>query len=329
LSSRNSNALDFAMLVQALVPLLAAYESACSTGAHEQRVRLADAICQGLSADPELYVNRPELLAPYSMIEQLFVTVDTAPPSLTPLGKRQVQLLHQYADSLNRLAPALLADCTRFRPVAGSYSPYGLIYGFSSNLTEHITLKTLQVQVVEGFTLEDVFTAGDSAKLAWVNGWRKLPHIDAQVQRLFAYPQQFAEEMFRRVEQALQRRVAPDPGAPRDRTGRLFIRPALDAAAGPQSASVPELPARFVASSDPQVVAARQALARDPLALLRDRQEGMFVVSYQTSGGWVALSKDILTDILGRGQDVRIGGLPDAAAGVLRLMCSGLVSEAQ
>jgi len=44
------------------------------------------------------------------------------------------------------------------------------------------------------FSLEDVFDDGTpTGKLAWVNGWRKLPHIDREVQRLYDYPQQFAK----------------------------------------------------------------------------------------------------------------------------------------
>ena len=43
-----------------------------------------------------------------------------------------------------------------------------------------------------------------AAKLAWVNGWRKLPHIDREVQRLYDYPQQFAEDIYDRIEQRAQ-----------------------------------------------------------------------------------------------------------------------------
>jgi hypothetical protein len=53
----------------------------------------------------------------------------------------------------------------------------------------------------------------------------------------------------------------------------------------------------------------------------------MFLVSFQTPGGWVAVTKDLLTEVLGVGRDVRIQGLPEGAAGVLRLMCPGLVAD--
>jgi hypothetical protein len=321
LSSRNSNALDFAMLVQGLVPLLEAYERACHDADPPRRLQLADAICQGISADPELFVNRVDLLGPYTMIEGLFITTDQdGQAAYTPMGRRHVQLLQTYAEQIGRLAKPLHADCAHFRPVAGSYSPYGLIYGFSSNLTEHIALKTLHFAAVTHFSLEDVFSAGGPDKLAWVNGWRKLPHIDAEVQRAFDYPQQFAEDMFSRIEQALQERIAADESRTGGRAGRLLIPPA-DA---PESES---LAARYIGSSDPQRVASGTAHAYEQSRLLRDRQEGMFLVSYHTPDGWVAVTKDILTELLGTGQDVRMPDLPVAAAGVLKLMCPDLVTQ--
>ena len=313
LSSRNSNALDFAVLVQGLVPLLQAYGRACHGGAGGRRLELAGAICQGISADPDLFVNRVELLGAYTMIEHLFVTPDQeGNATYTPMGRRHVGLLQEYAALVGRLSQQLLEDCSRFRPAAGSYSPYGLIYGFSSNLTEHIALKTLQAGAVTQFSLEDVFSEGGADKLAWVNGWRKLPHVDANVQRLFDYPQQFAEEIFGRIERALRER----PGAA---TGRL-----LSAGSSPLA----PLEARYIGSSDPQLIASGNAHPYDPSQLLRDRKEGMFVVTYQTAGGWVAITKDILTEVLGAGRNLAIPGLPAAATEVLKLMLPGLVDAA-
>jgi hypothetical protein len=61
--------------------------------------------------------------------------------------------------------------------------------------------------------------------------------------------------------------------------------------------------------------------------LNRKRREGHFLVSYETPGGWIALKKDLLTEVLGAGRDVRIVGLPLDAAQVLRLMCADLLSS--
>jgi hypothetical protein len=321
LSSRNSNALDFAMLVQGLVPLLEAYERACHGTDRHHRLQLADAICQGISADPELFVNRLDLLGAYTMIEDRFVmTGQDGQAAYTPMGRRHVQLLQAYSGLIGRLATPLYEDSAHFRPVAGTYSPYGLIFGFSSNLTEHIALKTLHAAAVTRFSLEDVFSNGGADKLAWVNGWRKLPHIDTEVQRLFDYPQQFAEEMFARIEHALQERIAADAARAGTRTGRLLIAAADDPDSDSLAAPVPALAAQYIGSSDPSLVASGLAHAYDHTRLLHDRREGMFVVSYATPGGWVAITKDLLTDILGAGQDVKIVGLPGFPAEVLKLM---------
>jgi hypothetical protein len=326
--ARNSNALDFSLLIQGLVRLLAAYERAVHSGDRQARLELAGAICQGISSDPELFVNRLDLLGSYSMIEHLFITTDQDEHVVyTPIGRRHVQLLQEYAAQIGRLSKPLHDDCPQFRPIAGAYSPYGVIYGFSSNLTEHMAFKTLQPDAVTPFSLEDVFTDGEasSGKLAWVSGWRKLPHIDQEVQRLFDYPQQFAEEIFDRIERALGKRVSAGEGNTNVQTGRLFILPADEPQSDVKASQIPDLPLRYIGSSDVQMVAAQKAHPYEESRLLRDRQEGMFIVSYKTPGGWAAITKDILTEELGAGRDVKLVGLPNAAAGVLRLMCPNLV----
>ena len=179
-----------------------------------------------------------------------------------------------------------------------------------------MALKTLQSESASRFSLEDVFTDGDERRLEWVNGWRKLPHIALDVQQLFDYPQKFAADIFDRIEQALRTRVTgSNVGV---RTGRLYV-------AGAATAQAPALPVRFIGSSDPTLLAAGAAHPYEEAQLLRDRQEGMFVLSYETSGGWVALSKDLLTEVLGAGTDARVDGLPHEAAGALRLTCPDLV----
>jgi hypothetical protein len=323
-STRSSNALDFALLVQELVPLLEAYEQAGHSEHDHKRLELADAICQGISPDPELFLNRPELLGAYSMIETLFVTTDPEGNAVhTPVGRRHVQLLEEYEARIGRVSKALVEDCSHFRPVEGSYSPYGVLYGFSSNLMEHIAFKTLQPEAVTRFSVEDVFAGGDanSGKLAWVSGWRKLPHLTRDVETLFDYPQQFAENVFDRIERALRRRVSEDEANAVVRTGRLFIVPDDDPQGDSKVSLIPDLPVRYIRSSDMQLVAAHKAEYSDEAHLLSDRREGRCVVSYKTAGGWVAVTKAILTEVLGAGRDVKIVGLPRGAAEVLKLMC--------
>jgi hypothetical protein len=330
LSTRNTNALDFALLIQDLVPLLEAYERARHDEDSQTRLELADAICQGISPDPDLFVNRVDLLGTYSMIEHLFIATDADGHAVyTSVGRRHIQLLQEYEAGIGRVSQALHDDCQRFRPVAGAYSPYGVLYGFSSDLIGHMALKTVQPDAVTHFSLEDVFVGGDAStdKLAWVSGWRKLPHLTPEVKRLFDYPQQFAEDIFARIEQALRRRVSDDEADTAVQTGRLFVVPEGDPRTDSNASLLPDLPVRYIESSDREMVAAQKADFCDEPHLLDDRREGRCVVSYKTPGGWVAITKSVLTEVLGAGRDVKIVGLPSAAAEVLQLMCRNLVIQ--
>lgn len=313
LRTRASNALDFALLVQGLVTLLNAYDRALHSGEERMRLDLAAAICQGISADPELFLNRIGLLRAYSMIEHVFIATGADGQAVySPQGRRHVEFLERYAASMARLIEPLREDFPRFRPVDGGCSPYGVIFGLPSHLLEHMALKAVQHDAETRFSLEDVFNdvsadAGlGAAKLAWVNGWRQLPHIGREAQQLYAYPQPFAEEIFNRIQRELS-------GTRRHATGSLYIQSADAPDADSQGAL--ELPAHYFRSSD---------------TLLHERREAHFLVSYQTPAErvglkWVGLKKDLLTDVLGAGRDARVTGLPPHAAQVLRLMCAGLV----
>ena len=327
LNTRNSNALDFALLIQELVPLLEAYEHAWHSEDGRKRLELADAICQGVSPDPDLFLNHVELLGAYSMIEHLFITTDRdGQAAYTPMGRRHVQLIREYETRIGRVSKPLSDDCQHFRPVAGAYSPYGVLYGFSSDLIEHMVLKTLHPDGVKHFSLEDVFVGSEAStdKLAWVSGWRKLPHLKPEVAKLFDYPQQFAEDIFNRLDQALGRRVSGGEASAVP-TGRLFVQREDDLQTDSSATVIPNLPVRYIRSSDVQLVAARGAQAYDEAQLLSDRREGKCVVSYKTPGGWVAITKAILTEVSGVGRDVKLVGLTPAAVGVLKLMCPNLV----
>ena len=337
LRTRTSNALDFALLVQGLVGLLKAYDRALQSGDERMRLDMAGAICQGISADPELFLNRLDLLSAYSMIEHVFIARDREGNVVySPPGQRHVRLLKEYAALMDRLIQSLRDDFPRFRPVDGAYSPYGVVFGLPSHLIEHMALKALEHDAEARFSLEDVFRddvfdSGDdhgntsAAKLAWVNGWRKLPHIDREVQRLFEYPQQFAEDVYGRIENELKRSDSSgaEPGACISTTLRMKETDS-------KAPVIPELPARYFGSSDKQMVAAHKAEPIDRAQLLAWRREAHFLVSYEVSyetpGGWMALKKDLLTEVLGAGRDARIAGLPPDAAQVLRLMCTDLMS---
>jgi hypothetical protein len=336
LRTRTSNALDFALLVQSLVPLLKAYDRALQSGDERMRLDMAGAICQGISADPELFLNRVDLLSAYSMIEHVFIATEAkheareGHAAYSPLGQRHVQLLKEYGELIDRLTRRLRDDFPRFRPIDGSFSPYGVIFGLPSHLIEHMALKALQHDAETRFSLKDVFEDGDTAhektsaaKLAWVNGWRQMPHIDRELQRLYDYPQQFAEDIYDRIGHGFRRRDSDAEGG--SGTGSLYIMSEDDPETDSKAAAIPELPARYFGSSDRKIVAAHKAALYDQAQLLRDRQEAHFLVSYETPGGWMALKKDLLAEVLGAGHDARIVGLPLEAAQVLRLMCTDLV----
>jgi hypothetical protein len=323
-STRTTNALDLALLIQCLAPLLAAYEHAIHNNGKE-RIALADAICQGISPDPELFLNRLELLGPYSMIEHLFINDRDEHVSYTPMGQRHIHIFQEYASIIRRLATPLLEDCRHFNPVDGAYSPFGVLYGYSYNLIDLIALKSLRPDVETHFSLEDAFTNGGSDKRAWANSWRKLPHIKPEVTKLFEYPQNFAEEMFARIESALRRCVSRDEANTTTETGRLYIVPENGLQRDSIPSTVSDLPAKFIWSSDAKFAATHEADPCDETQLLLSRQEGEFLLSYKASAGWVALSKDLLTEVLGAGRSVKIAGLPNLAAQVLMLMCPNLV----
>jgi hypothetical protein len=317
--TRTSNALDFALLIHGLVELLKAYERALLSSDERMRLDMAGAILQGISVDPELFLNRVDLLSAYSMMEHVCIAGDPAGRvAYSPLGERHVELLKEYAELICRLNGALRDDAPRFRPIAHGCSPYGIVFGIPSNLIEHMALKALERDAETRFSLEEVFedvlddAARAAAKLAWVNGWRQLPHIALEVQRHYDYPQRFAQDIYDRIVQELSRHGSISA------TGRLYIDSTASA--------IPELPAHYFASSDRHLAAAHKAEPYERAQLLRERQEGHFLVSYETPGGWIALRKELLTDILAEGRDARIPGLPPDAARVLRLMCVLLVT---
>jgi hypothetical protein len=245
---------------------------------------------------------------------------------------------------IGRMAGALFEDCPQFRPVDGACSPFGVIFGTPTNLIEDMALKSLQRDSATGFSLEDVFVDGDPGgeRLAWVSGWREMPHVDREVRKLYEYPRQFAADIFERIERALRRRIAAGEAHAGEanageahageanagvRTGRLFVVPADDRAADSAPASIPNLPARYFRSSNRPTALAHAFGFSEQTELLRDRKEGQFLVSFETADGWLGISKDCLTAVLGEGRDARIAGLPDAAAAALALTCPGLVAR--
>jgi hypothetical protein len=158
-------------------------------------------------------------------------------------------LIQEYGALMNRLAPALLDDCSQSRPVAGAYSPYGVIYGFSSDLIGHMVFTALLPASATPFGFEDVFTDGDADKLAWVSGWRKLPHLNPEVAKQFDYPQRFAEDIFDRIERTLRKHADPQSNG-KLQSGRMLIVPAADRQVAASTPPITDVPLAYIGSSD-------------------------------------------------------------------------------
>lgn len=312
--TRKSNALDVCLLMEGLVTLFQAYAQAVAGDAVEQRLQLATAICQGVSPDPELYLLRLDLLGPYTMIEELFVEGrEDGSAGYTHMGERHLRLLDEYRQLLAQLGPALLEDCCRCRPETGAYAPYGALFGFSSNILELLAFKTLVPEAVARFSMEDAFSPGDSEKRAWVNDWRKLPHVKPEIVAQYAYAEDFVQALHARIEVALERRAAAEFPC-----GKLYINQSADGVAA--------LPIRHIVASDAQWLEAGKATQQNEGDLLHCRMEGEFLASFETEGGWVGISKDLLTDVLGNGVDAALEDLPPASAALLAKMCPALVA---
>ena len=325
LLTRRSNALDVALLLEGLVSLLEAYAQAVQQNDQARRRTLAVAICHGLAPDPELFVNRCELLGPYSMIETVFITQDAdGGARYTPAGERHLQLIDAWRDLIGQHAADLLQDCAQQRPPECGYSPYGALYGFSSNLLELIAFKTLQLDADIRFGMEQVFEPSDAVRRAWINAWRHLPHVAPDVTRQFEYPQDFVAAVAQRVEQALQRRVA---GLRPAASGRLCIvqEAGPAAAADPVLPDVGWLPPAYVLSQEPARLHAQQTTVMAAGDFMHCRMEGEFLVSWQGAQGWLALGKDLLSTVLGEGRDIKVAGLPPTAVATLQLMAPDLV----
>src|SRR5581483_2331436 len=99
---RFSNSMDMALLVRDLVPVLEAYVAACDTGDADARARLSDTIVQGLSADPELFLTRLDLMTPSTMIETLFVGAAAESPMYTAVGETHLASLRRYRAAIVR-----------------------------------------------------------------------------------------------------------------------------------------------------------------------------------------------------------------------------------
>jgi hypothetical protein len=325
--TRNSNSMDAALLVRDLVSLLDAYERACLAGAPEDRLGLADAILQGISADPELFLARLDLLTPCTMIEDLLVDCrGDGPARYTPMGEVHLELVARYGEMIRCLAKPLLDDAVTLEPSRSAYSPLGLSYGFCADILSSMTLDGLLPHRPSGFSLEDAFVSRSplESQRARADGWARLPTGDG-IRWPVEYSAAWADQMFQRMMSALQARVhTADANASAFPTARLFVVPDGRAVESLPEGRLPDGIAsaqEHLVTSDVERALSSGATAFPKSQILSDRREGRFLASHESNGKWFGVSKVVLTLSTSQGKDALMTGVPHAVLDVLRLTC--------
>jgi hypothetical protein len=332
--TRLSNSMDTALLVRDLIPLLEAYSAACSrqdtVDNDEERMKLADAILQGLSADPELLLTRLDLLAPLTMIEDLFIDQD-GQTRYTPMGEAHLDCLSRYGELIGRTAESLMKDAIALDPAHAAYSPLGIVYGFCADLLSNMVLNTLRSASSADLSLEDMFIGRGQLerKRAQAQEWQRLPKGEGE-RDPFEHSLQWATQMFGRMLTALEARVArpTEPNASAYPHARLYVVP--------RGVTIDSLPAGVlpprIASAQEHCLMSDSARARETGAtvlsksrLSNDRAEGRFLGSQDAGGSWFGVSKAPLTICTSLGKDAFVTDVPRAVIDVLRLVCQELL----
>jgi hypothetical protein len=316
--TRNSNAMDTALLVRDLVPLLDAYQAADPSEHSQPRLHLADAILQGISADPELFVTRLDLLEPCTVIETLFVERgNDGSVRRTRLGSVHEEMVRRYQQLVIAAAPRLREDARSFDPAHRPYSPLGIAGGFCADLLSSMALATLHRQPGPGPSLEDLFVSR-------VDPEGRLPREQ------FEYSTDWAGLVFQRMVAALEVRASSTAAhASRVPGARMFVVPS-----GQNVGSfLDQLPDGIVSAQDHCLTSdVNRALAKGTTAfprsqMLSDRTEGRFLASAEVDGKWFAVSKTIVTEVIGQGRDALVIDVPEPVIDVLRVTCPGLMVD--
>jgi hypothetical protein len=329
--TRSSNSMDMALLVRDLVPLLDAYNAACMREDRDARIALADAILQGMSADPELFLTRLDLLGPSTMIEDLFVDrpPNGAPPLWTPTGEAHRGYLAQYGELVAQTADALQQDSREFIPADAAYSPLGIVYGFCADLFANMVLNTLRSSSSSSrhLSVENVFgSRGElDEKLLQAKDWERLPKGDRE-RPPFEHSAAWAAQMGARLAAALEARAASSaaPNASAVPTARLYVVPRGVTITSLSGGRLPP----GIASAQEHCLTSDVAHARDSGAtlltadrLIADRAEGRLLACVHADGAWFGVSKVPLTLFASQGKDASITDVPRAVIDVLRLVC--------
>ena len=332
--SRASNALDLALLVRDLTPLLEAYKTARAARDADAAVDLADAILQGCSADPELCLTRLDLVGPHTMIEDLFIERGADGRARhTAVGEAHVRMLERYCGLVGELAESLREDAAGFNPRTRAYSPYGVVYGFVADLLANMALDALVSQPSFGLSLEDVFAGRghEEHQLARAHGWQRLPQRTGEREH-FVHSPEWAAATFARLTHALEMRASrpTSMNASEHPDGKLFVVEGRLTGEPPRDGvlSIDTAPAQeYCLTSDLARALAGAGIAQSHDEMITERTEGRFLASAETDGKWFGVSKLVLTMVLGQGRHARIAGAPPEIIEVLRLTCPALLAH--
>ncbi len=345
--TRSSNSMDMALLVRDLVPLLDAYSAACVRQDGDARLALADAILQGLSADPELLLTRLDLLGPSTMLEELFIergdtqaARQAGPATHSSLGDVHREYLARYGELVGRTAESLLQDSRALDPAGALYSPLGIVYGFCTDLFANMILNTIQPSAVRSvrlqpdslrpssvsdLTLEDLFNSHGrlEEKQTQARGWERLPTGEGE-RAPFEHSSEWATQMYARLVEALKARAArpAEPNASRFPTARLYVVPR-----GVAIESLPDVVSAQEHCLTSDVARARMtgstALTADRISA--DRAEGRLLACVNSGGAWFGVSKVPLTICTSQGRDALVADVPSSVIDVLRVVCPDLL----
>jgi hypothetical protein len=246
------------------------------------------------------------------------------------MGETHREYLSRYAELIGRAAASLRKDAPAFDPALAAYSPFGIVYGFCSDILSNIVLNTLRSPSSTDLTLEDMFISGRlEQKRAQARDWERLPKGEGE-RDPFEHSTEWAQQMFSRLMVALDLRAArpAEANASNFPPASLYVVPrgvAID--------SLPSgiLPAVIVAAqehcltSDFTRARTTGATAFSRARLATDRAEGRFLASADFEGAWFGISKVTLRVCTGQGKAALLTDVPPPVIDVLRLVCPDLV----
>ena len=178
-----------------------------------------------------------------------------------------------------------------------------------------MVMATLDRQLAPGLSLEDLFVT-------------RVDPESRLAREPFEYSPDWAGLVFQRTVAALEVRACSTEANASTVTGaRMFVVPR-----GRKVESLVEklpdgtVPAQqHCLTSDVNRALEMGTTAFPKSQILGDRNEGRFLASAEIDGKWFAVSKTILTEVIGQGLDALIVDVPEPVIDVLQVTCPGLM----